>query len=103
MSYIQTVIAGGPFVTQYSLAFGHTAVSLATAESASMASPTTKAARRVPLPGFTQVVTAAQAVSTIVSQPGGADIDFGESPIYVNPASSWLWWRSTSAPWARPA
>lgn len=79
-SYIQTVIAGGPFVCQYSLAFGHTAVSLATAEAA-----TTKAPRRVALPDFTQVVTAAQAVSTLVSQPGGADIDFEQSPIYVNP------------------
>jgi hypothetical protein len=85
MSYIQTVIVGGPFVAQYSIAFGHTAVSLATAESASMATATTKASRRVPLPDFTQVVTAAQAVSTIVSQPGGADIDFAESPVYVNP------------------
>lgn len=85
MSYIQTVIVGGPFICQWSLAFGHTAVSLATAESASMATATTKAPRRVALPDFTQVVTAAQAVSTIVSQPGGADVDFEESPIYVNP------------------
>lgn len=84
-SYVQTVIVGGPYIAQYSLAFGHTAVSLATAESASMATATTKAPRRVPLPDFTQVVTAAQAVSTMVSQPGGADIDFGEGPIYVNP------------------
>lgn len=84
-SYIQTVIAGGPFVSQYSLAFGHTAVSLATAESASMATATTKAPRRIALPDFTQVVTAAQAASTLVSQPGGSDIDFEESPIYVNP------------------
>ncbi len=79
-SYIQTVIVGGPFVCQYSLAFGHTAVSLATAEAA-----TTKAPRRIALPNFTQVVTAAQAVSTMVSQPGGAEIDFEASPIYVNP------------------
>ncbi len=84
-SYIQTVIAGGPFICQYSLAFGHTAVSLATAESASMATATTKAPRRIALPDFTQVVTAAQAVSTLVSQPGGADIDFEHGPIYVNP------------------
>ena len=80
MSYVQTVIAGGPFVAQYSLAFGHTAVSLATAEAA-----TTKAPRRIPLAGFTQVVTAAQAVSTIVSQPGDSFIDFGDAPIFVNP------------------
>ena len=83
-SYIQTVIVGGPFVAQWSLAFGHTAVSLATAETASFATATTKAARRIPLPAFTQVVTAAQAVSTLVSQPGGAQITF-DAPIYVNP------------------
>jgi hypothetical protein len=80
MSYIQTVITGGPFVAQWSLAFGHTAVSLATAEAA-----TTKAPRRIALPAFTQVVTAAQAVSTIVSQPGGSFVDFGDAPIFVNP------------------
>lgn len=80
MSYIQTVIAGWPFVAQWSLAFGHTAVSLATAESA-----TTKAPRRVALPAFTQGVTAAQAVSTIVAQPGDSFVDFGDAPIFVNP------------------
>ena len=79
-SYIQTVIVGGPFVAQYSLAFGHTAVSLATTEAA-----TTKAPRRVPLPGLTQVVTAAQAVSTLVSQPGDSYVDFGDAPVFVNP------------------
>ena len=80
MSYIQTVIAGAPFVSQWSLAFGHTTVSLATAEAA-----TTKAPRRIALAGLTQVVTAAQAVSTIVSQPGDSFIDFGDAPIFVNP------------------
>lgn len=84
-SYVQTAITGGPFITQYSLAFGHTAVSLATTESASFATGTTKAPRRVPLAAFTQQVTAAQAVSTIVSQPGGAGVDFTRAPIYVNP------------------
>lgn len=84
MSYVQTVLAGGPFVTQYSLAFGHTAVSLATAESASFTNATTKAPRRVALPAFTQAVTAAQAVSTMVSQPGGSSVRF-EAPIFVNP------------------
>lgn len=79
-SYVQTVIVGGPYIAQYSLAFGGTSVSLAQAEGAA-----TKAPRRVPLAGFTQVLTAAQAVSTIVSQPGDAFIDFGDAPIYVNP------------------
>jgi hypothetical protein len=80
-SHVQTVIAGGPYISQYSLAFGHTAVSLATAEGA-----TTKAPRRIPLSGFTQVLTAAQAVSTMVSQPGGSFVDFGDAPIFVNPS-----------------
>jgi hypothetical protein len=79
-SYIQTVIAGGPFVTQYSLAFGGSSVSLAATESA-----TVKLARRIALPAFTQVVTAAQAVSTMVSQPGGAYMDLGDAGIVVNP------------------
>ena len=80
MSHVQTVVAGGPYVSQYSLAFGHTAVSLATAEAA-----TTKAPRRIALANLTQVVTAAQAVSTMVSQPGGSFVDFGAAPIFVNP------------------
>lgn len=79
-SYVQTVVAGGPYVCQYSLAFGHTSVSLATAEAA-----TTKAPRRVPLAQLTQLVTANQAVSTMVSQPGGAYVDFGDAPVFVNP------------------
>lgn len=59
-SYVQTVLIGGPYAAQWTLAFGHTAVSLATAESA-----TAKAPRRIPL-GI-QIVTAAQAVDTAIS------------------------------------
>jgi len=77
-SYVQTVIAGGPYIAEWFLAFGHTAVSLATTESA-----TTKAPRRIALP-FTQLVTAAQAVSTFVSQPTQF-VDFGDAPVFVNP------------------
>ena len=80
MSYVQTVVGGGPYIAEWFLAFGHTAVSLATAEAAN-----TKAPRRVVLPALTQVVTAAQAVSTLISQPGGGFVDFGDAPIYVNP------------------
>lgn len=76
-SYVQTVIVGGPYISQYSLAFGHTAVSLATAESAS-----TKAPRRIPLP-FNQVVTLSQAASTLVSQTE-TFCDFGDAPVFVN-------------------
>lgn len=62
---------------QFSLAFGHTAVSLATAEAA-----TTKAPRRVALGFMTWPVGAA-----IGAQPqfGPIDIDFGDAPIFVNP------------------
>lgn len=77
-SYVQTVIVGGPYIAEWFLAFGHTAVSLATAEAA-----TTKAPRRIALP-FTQLVTAAQAVSTVVAQQQ-TFVDFGDAPIFVNP------------------
>ena len=77
-SFVSTVVAGGPNVRRYFLAFGHTAVSLATTEAA-----TTKAPRRIMLP-FTQTVTAAQAVSTMLAQQTGF-CDFGDAPVYVNP------------------
>jgi hypothetical protein len=57
---------------------------MATTESASMGSATTKAPRRIMLPDFTQIITAAQAVNTIVSQ-GAGYINF-DNPIYVNPS-----------------
>lgn len=62
---------------QFSLAFGHTAVSLATAEAAAA-----KAPRRVALGYATWAVGAA-----IGSQPQGGRIfaDFGDATIYVNP------------------
>jgi hypothetical protein len=76
-SFVQTVVAGGPYVARFYIAFGHTAVSLQTPEAA-----TTKAARRVMLP-FLQLVTAAQAVSTLVAQ-NVYTFNF-DNPIYVNP------------------
>lgn len=78
-SYIQTAIVGAPFVAQYSLAFGHTSVSLATTESA-----TGKAPRRIALP-FNQAITAAQAAGTLVQQ-SSTFCDFGDAPIFVNPS-----------------
>jgi hypothetical protein len=63
-------------VLQWSLAFGHTAVSLATAEAA-----TTKAPRRIPVGIMSWPVAAA-----IGAMPERGDIDIAfESPIYVNP------------------
>lgn len=63
-------------VLQWSLAFGHTAVSLATTEAA-----TTKAPRRIPVGLMTWPVAAAIGA---MPQCGDIDIQF-ESPIYVNP------------------
>lgn len=77
-SYVQTVIVGGPYTAEWFLAFGHTAVSLATTETAA-----TKAPRRIDLP-FVQQVTAAQAVNTNITNLV-TFCDFGDAPVYVNP------------------
>lgn len=60
-SYVQTALTGGGYVAQWSLAYGHTAVSLATAEAAAA-----KAPRRVPL-GVQSVASGATA-STVLSR-----------------------------------
>lgn len=52
---VTTTLAGGPVLYAYSLAYGHTAVSMATAEAA-----TTKASRRIPL-GYETFAAAAAA------------------------------------------
>lgn len=62
---------------QFSLAFGHTAVSLATAEAA-----TTKAPRRVTLGYATWPVGAAIGAGP---QSGPIVVDLGDAPIFVNP------------------
>lgn len=62
---------------QFSLAFGHSAVSLATSEAA-----TTKAARRVALGYMTWPVAAAIGAGP---QGGPIMVDFGDTPIFVNP------------------
>jgi len=80
--YIDLVNLGAAVATtattiQFSLAFGHTAVSLATAEAA-----TAKAARRIPLGIATWAIGAA-----IGAQPQGGriSVDLGDAPIFVNP------------------
>jgi hypothetical protein len=78
-AWIQTVLTGGPIVSEFKLGFGNTAASLQTGEAAA-----TKKPRYVLLPELTEVVTAAQAVSTMVSQPGGMVCNF-QNPIYVEP------------------
>jgi len=74
-SYIQTALTGGGYNAQWSLAFGHTAVSLATAEAT-----TTKAPRRIAL-GSNSVASAAVALTQLAS----ISLDFSYGPIYVNP------------------
>lgn len=73
-SFVQTALTGGGYVGVWSLAFGHTAVSLATAEAA-----TTKAPRRVPLGNHT--LAAAAAALTV---PATVSAAFTR-PIIVNP------------------
>lgn len=67
---------------QFSLAFGHTAVSLATAESASFATGTTKAPRRVAVGFATWAVAAPIGAGP---QGGRVFIDLGDAPVFVNP------------------
>jgi hypothetical protein len=71
---VTTVLAGGPVLYAYSLAYGHTAVSLATGEAA-----TTKAPRRLPLGMQTFAATAP--VGTLGVR---VDVDFA-TPIVVQP------------------
>lgn len=71
---VTTAFTGGPVYYAWSLAYGHTAVSLATAEAA-----TTKAARRIPLGIQTYVVTAAVGVQGQTIQ-----VTF-QNPIIVQP------------------
>lgn len=73
-AYVQTALTGGGYVAQYSLAFGHTAVSLATSEAA-----TTKAPRRIPL--GVHAVASGAAISTVLTP---ISVTF-QNPIYVNP------------------
>ena len=73
---VTTALTGGPVLGIWSLAFGHTAVSLATAEAAA-----TKAPRRVLL--GVQTFAAAAAVGTQADRD--IDIDFGDAPVVVNP------------------
>lgn len=83
-SCVTTVLAGNatPVVYFYSLAYGHTTVSLATAEGTSFStSPTTKAARRIPIGA--ESFAAAAAVGTVGS-PNGVTWTFA-TPIAVNP------------------
>jgi len=75
---VSTVVVGGPATTEWYIAFGHTADSLATTEAIAA-----KAPRRVMLPELTTIMTAAQAAGTFLSQQ--MNISLFPEPIYVNP------------------
>lgn len=74
-SYVQTALTGGGYVAQWSLAYGHTAVSLATTEAA-----TTKAPRRVPL-GAHSVASGAAALVELTE----ISWEFEDAPVCVHP------------------
>ncbi len=75
---VSTVVVGGPAYTEWYIAFGHNADSLATTES-----NITKAPRRVMLPELTSNMGGAAAAGTLIVQP--AYISIFPEPIYVNP------------------
>lgn len=76
---VSVILAGGPVVYAYAVAFGHTAVSLATTETATFANNTTHAPRIVPLGIETYAATAA--VGTLGA---GATLQLA-NPIVVRP------------------
>ena len=76
-TYGTQVAAPGATTVQFSLAFGHTAVSLATVEAA-----TAKAPRRVSIGHMTWAVGAGIGAGP---QNGGLWVDLDMSPIFVNP------------------
>jgi len=76
---VTTALTGGPVIYAYSLAYGHTAVSLATTESTSFATATAKAPRRVALGTESYAANA-----TLGTLGAGVYMSF-QSPIPVNP------------------
>jgi hypothetical protein len=79
---VDATLTGGPLVFLYSLAYGHTAVSMATAEAASFtAGGTTKAPRRIPI-GVEGC--AATAAAGVLLSPGGVYRQFA-TPIVIAP------------------
>ncbi len=76
---VTTVLAGGPVLYAFSLAYGHNALTLAQAEGVG-----TKAARRIPL-GF-ETYAAAAAVGTVGDQSQNGVYMVFNAPIAVNPS-----------------
>lgn len=83
---VSVILAGGPVIYAYALAFGHTAVSLTTGETASFATNTTHAPRILPI-GI-ESFPATAAVGTVGTEGSGTCIlDLG-SPICVRPGEN---------------
>lgn len=78
---VTTVLAGGPVIYAFFLAFGHTAQTLVTAETASFATGTTHAPRIVPIGIETYAATAAVGS---VGSPAGAVLQLN-TPVCVRP------------------
>ena len=76
---VQTVLVGGPLTLIFGAAYGHTALSLATTETGSFVTATTKAPRRVPLGNLDFIAAAAAGTGAV-----GVQVSFN-SPIVVNP------------------
>lgn len=80
---VSVVLTGGPVTYMAAVAFGHTAVSLATVETGSFVSPSAKAPRIVPIGIHTFPVTAAVGTAS-----GLIDIDFTDGPIVIHPGEN---------------
>jgi hypothetical protein len=81
-SIVSIVLTGGPVLYEYSLAYGHTALSMATAETGSFVTASAKAPRRLPLGWDSFVATAA--VGSTGLNPGALERQF-RTAIPVNP------------------
>jgi len=77
---VTTALTGGPLVFSWAIGFGSTASTLATTETTTFTSNTTKIARKIPL--GVQSLAATAAVGTISP---GFQVDFSSAPIPVNP------------------
>ena len=77
---VTTALTGGPVTYAYALCYGGTSVSLATAETTTFATATTKAFRRIPLGYETYAATAAVGVTS------GTGVKLRlQTPVVVNP------------------
>lgn len=83
-SHVSVVLSGGPLAYEYFIAYGHTADSLATGETASFATATTHAPRIVPIGIETYIANAGVATKGTGVQSGGLNKQF-RVPLIVRP------------------